>query len=126
MRVQLPSDLREQLKVDLGRLTRAADAAYRTKSKAKSTVAEPPKERVEGPLGPLPKPPKPPVTDEFPAAPTTETSEIPWPPAPFVGPGVRRSALESAAEVAGEAESLARIVEKLKTDSPEVAHDLGW
>lgn len=122
MRVQLPEPLRERLKEPITELARAANTAYRIKPKASATKLVQPETGKGAAVEPKPKPRPAPVM----AHGNPNGSTIAWPPPPLPRRVDLRGALESAAEHAGERTALDRIVDKLRAEFPEVAHDLGW
>lgn len=116
--VQLPDDLREQLEPIVTGVAREAERRYRKGgSRRGSSSTTPPAPRAAS-------------GGEAPAATGVGGSDRGAAPArrgTSAAAGSRpRRAMEEAADIVGEAAALARIVDALIEQNPEVASDLGW
>ncbi|MFE6626030.1 MULTISPECIES: ATP-binding protein [unclassified Streptomyces] len=135
--VTLPVELRTELKSRVSQWASLADAAYRKKGRPSPRVAVP-SARGASSIAPSAKKPAP---IDPPAVPLRDGSRIsvvqtqvavssaPAAPTPAPTPTHTqslRSALEQAADQIGEGRALVRIMESLRSTSPEVAHELGW
>ena len=117
--VQLPDDLREQLEPIVAGVAREAERRYRKGGSRRGRA-------------PAPTPATGARKGSGTSAPTVTgtTSRQPEPagrgPQPASAGGRARRAMEEAADVVGEIDALARIVDALIERNPEVANDLGW
>ena len=102
VRVSLPQDLRDQLKEPVERLVKRAKGVY----DRKADIDPSPRRKSAG----------------------STRREAPGNDAPVDADGAKRVrvALEHAARKVEEEEALKRIVRALRTESPEVASELGW
>jgi len=115
-RVNLPGDLRETMSPAITQVCSVANERYRSNSKPRpprlpARPPAPPRPTLLAPPGPSPAPPSP------------YSAPVPSPGPDVVAP---RSAIEEAADAAGERAALEAIVQTLQSMSPEVAHELGW
>jgi hypothetical protein len=117
--VNLPPDLREDLKPVVDQAVQIATKRYRTGGV----------DHKRRPGGRPPSPLPPPVPPQRPGGSGTG-GQRPKPDDSNIDSGyaqqTTRQAIEAAARIAGEQEALTRIVASLRRTAPEVAHDLGW
>lgn len=125
--VQMPEDLRTQLEPIVNQVARQAEQRYRSggsRSKPRDKASGPADARPTGADSGRPR--------ERDGSFTGANSKATPPSGSDSGEsrgsdgGRGRRAIEEAAELAGEASALTRIVDVLRTKYPEVARDLGW
>jgi hypothetical protein len=122
--VQLPGDLRTQLEPIVNQVARQAEQRYRSGGSRSK-----PREKAPGAGGAKSAAGEPGRAGESSSgrgSKKTAPSGSAGSDSPAAHDGDTRRAIEEAAEVAGEATALTRIVDVLRDKHPEVARDLGW